>query len=220
MDYWQEYQNIVTFRRKNPLPSNEYGENHHVKPRSLYPDLAKDPDNIVRLTASEHYKCHYYLVKMYEETGETKAYQKMVFALNQMSLRMVKGMTFTKDELECFSRIYEESKIHYSKVKSSTPVSEETRKKISAAGKGLKRTVETRQKISAGLKGKPKSEEARRRMSETRQGENAPWYGKSHTEEWKEKMSKTLKGHPVSEETKRKIAEARKKYWAEKRKAS
>jgi len=48
-----------------------YGEYHHIKPKSLYPELVKDPDNIVCLTAYEHILAHKYLALWYkDEFGE------------------------------------------------------------------------------------------------------------------------------------------------------
>ena len=41
------------------------GEKHHIKPRSLFPELAKDKSNIVKLTYREHYICHWLLTKIY-----------------------------------------------------------------------------------------------------------------------------------------------------------
>lgn len=56
-----------------------YTENHHVIPRSLGgSDL---PDNLVRLTAREHYICHILLTKMTQ--GQDK--HKMGYALHMLS---------------------------------------------------------------------------------------------------------------------------------------
>ena len=49
-------------------------------------------------------------------------------------------------------------------------VSEETRKKLSMAGKGHPVSEETRNKIGAAKKGKPKSDETRKKMSESKKG--------------------------------------------------
>lgn len=44
---------------------NMYFEMHHIKPRKLFPELKSDNDNIVALTAKEHYFCHKLLDKIY-----------------------------------------------------------------------------------------------------------------------------------------------------------
>lgn len=68
------------------------------------------------------------------------------------------------------------------------PVSEETRKRQSVGGKGLKRSDETRTKISAAFKGKAKSEEACKNMSIARKGSPGTFTGRTHSQESKEKM--------------------------------
>ena len=117
--------------------------------------------------------------------------------------------------------------------------SEETRRKMSEAGKGKifskehrrkigesnKRRIvsaETRRKISDAHKGennhnygKTLSEETKRKQSEVKIGENNPNYGKSHSEETKRKISEASKGKTSSKETRIKLREARqgKKWW-------
>lgn len=50
------------------------GERHHIKPRSLFPELAKSKDNIVKLTYREHYICHWLLTKIYPSKEMTNAF--------------------------------------------------------------------------------------------------------------------------------------------------
>ena len=66
-------------------------------------------------------------------------------------------------------------------------VSEETRRKVSEARKGMHFSEETKRKMSEAKKGKPRSEEVRRKMSESRKGI-------SKAEECKRKMSESHKG--------------------------
>ena len=106
--------------------------------------------------------------------------------------------------------------------------SEETRRKISNANKGVlsgeknpmfgkHHSEETRRKISNSLKGKPShnkgvpmSEEQKKKLSENMKGkmlgEKHPMFGKHHTEESKKKMSDSHKGKPMSEEQKKKLS--------------
>jgi hypothetical protein len=42
-----------------------YYENHHILPRSLFPNWIKKEQNLVLLTAREHFFCHQLLVKIY-----------------------------------------------------------------------------------------------------------------------------------------------------------
>jgi hypothetical protein len=76
--------------------------------------------------------------------------------------------------------------------------SDETRKRISEKLKNKKHSDETRRKISKKLKGKQNclgrklSEETRRKMSEAQKGEKHYFFGKTHTEESKKKRSEAV----------------------------
>ncbi len=106
-------------------------------------------------------------------------------------------------------KLSEESKRKMSEARKGICLSEETRRKIGEANKIRIVSSETKQKISNFFKGrkrKPHSEETKIKMSEARKG-------KYHSEKTKQKMSETRKGRkrkPRSEEWKRKISEANK----------
>ena len=68
---------LLTDRAKNRVLT-EYRERHHVAPRSLGGSNKKE--NLVWLTAREHFICHWLLIKMTE--GEARS--KMVYALQGM----------------------------------------------------------------------------------------------------------------------------------------
>ena len=91
----------------------------------------------------------------------------------------------------------------------ATPLSEETKRKISKALKGKKMSEESRRKMSEsrrGMKCSPRSEEWRRKQSESHKGKKH----NPHSEETKRKISESHKGKHLSEETKRKLSEAKK----------
>ena len=169
-----------------------YTERHHVIPKSL--NGTDDKDNLVDLTAREHFICHWLLTKMY--TGEAKS--KMIYALNGMKRN---GKFTQRYETLVTSRVYENLKKEFSIVHSATmkgrdpwnrgiPITEEQREKnrIAATGKkrsaeaiaktvakqtGIKRSQETKDKIRDALKGKlkgPMSEEGKRIRSESAKG--------------------------------------------------
>ena len=98
MNYKRLYFTIVRNRINNPLPTEEYSEVHHIKPRSFWnlsqqnnnPDNAK---NLVRLSAREHFIVHFLLYKIYKHRvqnifqhseREIKRYKKMTLAFNMM----------------------------------------------------------------------------------------------------------------------------------------
>lgn len=77
--------------------------------------------------------------------------------------------------------------------------SEETKKRLSEAGKGNKNAL-----------GQHHTEEAKKKMSEAKSGKNHPNYGKHRSEETRKKISDAHKGKKLSEKTKRKLSEANK----------
>ena len=98
MNYKRLYFTIIRNRINNPLSSEEYGEVHHIKPRSFWnlsqqnnnPD---DQKNLVRLSAREHFIVHFLLYKIYKQRSENifpkskreiDRYKKMTLAFNMM----------------------------------------------------------------------------------------------------------------------------------------
>jgi len=173
-----------------------YHEKHHIQPRSL--GGSNDKDNLVDLTAREHFICHWLLTKIY--TGEAKS--KMIYALNGMKRSNEFAQRYQTD---ITSRVYENLKKEFSMVHSATmkgrtpwnkgiPITENQRSKnrksalgkkhtdiaksrISEAQIGRKRSEETKEKIRNALKGRPKgpmSEEGKRIRSESAKGKAKP----------------------------------------------
>ena len=168
-----QYNNITENAKTRSLDG--YKERHHIIPRSL--GGSDDKENLVDLTAREHFICHWLLIKMY--SGESKA--KMVYALNGMKRN---GQYTRRYETKITSRVYENLKKEFSLVHSATmkgrpahnkgvPATEEQKEKnkLAAIGKkmspesiakgvakrlGQKRTNEQKAKISQSLKGKLK----------------------------------------------------------------
>lgn len=88
MNYEKNYYDYIayvkTLNRKKTKPTDPnfvYYENHHIDPKSNGGD--NEPDNLVLLTAREHFLAHYLLTKF--TTGALR--QKMIFALNRMGLQ-------------------------------------------------------------------------------------------------------------------------------------
>ena len=82
----EKYYEIVNFRLANPLSDDVYVEKHHIKPKSIYPDLKNDQSNIVKLLPEEHYKCHQLLPEIYKEANDEEAYEKMLYAWHFMAV--------------------------------------------------------------------------------------------------------------------------------------
>ena len=79
MNYQKIYNQIIE-KRKLEEPEG-YTENHHIIPKSLGGINTKD--NLVRLTAREHFICHALLLKM--QTLGSPSYYKMLKAFVMMS---------------------------------------------------------------------------------------------------------------------------------------
>jgi len=88
MNYHKIYNSIVCkakeieIYRISEKKRGEYFENHHILPRSLGGLDIKD--NLVLLTAKEHFICHFLLAKHYIKFGNIAEQKKMIAAFTQM----------------------------------------------------------------------------------------------------------------------------------------
>ena len=98
--------------------------------------------------------------------------------------------------------------------RAGSPISAETRKKLSEASKGRTLTPEHKKKLSAANKGQTRSPAARKNISAAKKGKNKgknnPNYGNTHSPETKLKMSAAQRGKTLSPEHKKKISESSK----------
>jgi len=68
MDYLKNYMNIINNALQQKRTKNKNYELHHIKPASLFPEIANlklFPNNGVFLTHREHFICHMLLLKIY-----------------------------------------------------------------------------------------------------------------------------------------------------------
>ena len=77
--YTRWYYDIIQRAQLRKLPPDVYTEKHHIIPRSLGGD--NQTENIIKLTAKEHFICHMLLVKM--TNGKSK--RSMAYAAWQMT---------------------------------------------------------------------------------------------------------------------------------------
>ena len=66
MNYRRIYNDLIENRQQNPITEG-YSENHHILPRSL--GGSNNLDNLVKLSAREHFICHYLLAKIYKKNS-------------------------------------------------------------------------------------------------------------------------------------------------------
>lgn len=76
--YQKQYEDLVYNRQHIEILSESKGtEVHHIKMKSLYPELEKEESNLVRLTTFEHILAHKYLALWYAEeygTNDSRYY--------------------------------------------------------------------------------------------------------------------------------------------------
>lgn len=108
MNYKKIYDSIIEYRKVQP-PLKEYCETHHIIPKSIGGSNIKD--NLVILTAREHFICHLLLVKIYENSQN---YYKMVKAFFMMQSES------TNQQRYISSRKYSKLKEYFAKMQSNS----------------------------------------------------------------------------------------------------
>jgi hypothetical protein len=168
MNYSKIYENLITKARIENREKGKkiYYENHHIIPKCLGGSNKKD--NLILLTAKEHYVAHKLLVCLHPEN------RKMVLAFFYMSYDKKHTPT---------SRDYARAK----ELLHSIPVSKETIRKM----KRHKFSEEHKQRISKALTGLTQS-------SETIEKRRLKHLGRKNTEETKRKMSESRKGKKLN----------------------
>lgn len=152
--YTHWYYNIINAAMSRSIPT-DYTERHHIIPKSLGGNDSSS--NLVKLTAKEHFVCHRLLTKMVcEDTAKIKmhnaAFQMTIKSSNQVRYKIT-------------ARTYEVLKRNKSNAMMGNtygrrPMSDETKRKISEAkkgvsvGKGKKMSEEAKKKLSASIKGR------------------------------------------------------------------
>lgn len=137
MNYKIVYDQIIARAKQRVIEG--YKEKHHIVPRCI--GGSNDKDNIVELTAREHFLCHWLLHEIYPNNNS------LFYAFSMMSMTPKQSNNRYKPS----SRVYQ-----YCKMKMSHRiVSKETKTKISISHKGKKHTPETIQKMRDAKKGKP-----------------------------------------------------------------
>lgn len=168
---------IVNAKKLNrvKIQSGPYFERHHIVPRSLGGTNANE--NLVLLSAKEHYICHLLLTKM------------CIDSTHAVSMNRAWWIMCKKNRKTTSSRLFEQRRISYSEAAKSARL-------------GQKHTDETKRKISAnhadvsGNKnpnyGNKVSCETKRKIVQNRRsyvGKNNPNFGKSMKDETRARLS-------------------------------
>jgi hypothetical protein len=196
--YTKIYYSIIDSAKSRTLSQETYTEKHHTIPKSLGGDNTKL--NLVKLTAREHFICHWLLTKMTADT----AHIKMVYALHRMQGISKYHQRYTS---KITSRVFAKLRIEHSQC-------------ISRMNKGKTLTPEHIQKVATSMIGKNLG---KRRTLEHRAAQSIRKTGVKRapfTEEHKLNISlntKNKKRKPFTEEQKQKMSESIQLWWNQRR---
>lgn len=187
MDYKSHYDRLILRARERVLEG--YSERHHVVPRCMGgTDL---PDNLVALTAEEHYLTHQLLCKIHPHNG------RLVHAAVLMSTRCGTNKAYGWLKRRHIAQLAENMLGNTHTL--GYHHTDESKAKISARHLGAKRPPETRAKLRAAAMGNTRG-----------LGKKLPPF----TEEHRAKMRSAKVGAKLSEEHRAKIGAAhRGKKW-------
>lgn len=197
-NFQNDYTKLIEHAKCRKLESGIYVEKHHIIPVSM--NGSNLPENIVELTASEHFHAHYLLWKIHNNREMTHAFMLMCHIKRN-------GIKY-KIDAEEYQLLKETNKKFRSEFMTGR------------AGNNLGKTLpqDWKDNISKGQKGHHRGK-----------GKVSSFKGKSHTKEAKQKISEKRKGigthfTPHSDETKVMMSENRKGKpkapWTEERKAA
>lgn len=204
--YTKWYFQLIFRAQTRILPRTDYRERHHIIPKSL--GGSDNSENLVPLTAREHFICHWLLTKML--TGKERS--PMVYALFAMRTGHSKQHRYhTKITSRAYSTLKKERSSIVSKQLTGRPVSQETKHKMSASQKGIPRKLhseETKAKMSVSQRNRPPdSIETRLKKSLASTGNNHN-LGRKMSDEQKIKLRRPKP--PRTAEHRAKLSEAAK----------
>lgn len=182
--YTRCYYSIIDRAKTRTLSSDIYTELHHIIPKSLGGSNLKE--NLVKLTAKEHFICHLLLTKMTN-------HHAMVYAAWKMSNQTNEH----QERYKINSSIYAMLRKKFSVAKSLSTQSEEARRKNSESHKGIRwssgmtgktHSKETITKMKQAGLNRVVSEETKQKLSEINKGKPGTFTGRKHTPETRAKM--------------------------------
>lgn len=166
MNYKKVYYQLIEHARQ--FPPTGYTEHHHIIPKSE--GGSNDKENIIPLSARQHYIAHLLLAKIYND-----------FKMYSAVLYMRCSSPDNKRDFKFNSRLYEKMRDEFAKrisIKNKgrtawnkgRPFTEEARRNMSIAHQGQKPTAETRKRMSESHMGIKLPESRKRNIAEGRRG--------------------------------------------------
>lgn len=173
IDYLEFIQNIYEQQRHL-----DFGELHHIVPKSVDKSLEKEKDNLILLSGEEHFIAHELLLECFN--GENKAH--MYYSYNLMC------NTLKRNGYNVSPKDYESFRSEFKKLC----------KENNSGSKNPNYGKNHKGKINCGKNnpnyGKRYSEEKKEYLSQIKRGDKNVRYGCKHTEETKELIGKNSKG--------------------------
>lgn len=193
MNYLPHYERLIERAKTRQIEG--YKERHHIIPRCM--GGSDDPDNLVDLTAREHFVAHQLLVKIYPTNG------KLIYACMMMKSpsKFHAGRVCNRSYGWIREKVAEQNRINTIGIK-HPPRSEQwkERRRISMTGKKLSKPH--REAISQRMKDREITDEFRKNMSKA---------ASNRSPEHRKNLSIALTGRKISEESKQKMKDAAKK---------
>lgn len=173
MNKYETWYTAIVQRGKSRI-LDEYSETHHIIPKSL--GGTDDKDNLVKLTAREHFICHWLLTKMYKDESRYKMINALYIMQGQSTYQK-------RYKTKITSRVYKVLREEYALY-------------ISKMNKGRIQPPEEKAKQKAAITGRKRgsfSEEWRGNLSKNHKSKN-PEYITAHSEETKKRIGEKLRG--------------------------
>lgn len=195
MNYQKIYNQLIEKRQNQRLTKKDcYVEKHHILPRSMGGN--NDKENLVNLTAKEHFIAHFLLYKIYKNSEMAFAFFSMTRGKNNKGMKTyVNSNSYSIARKIFIKNIQGKNNPRFGK-----KLSEEHKNILIESNKNRKREIgqtrseETKKIMSEKAKGRFFSEETRLKISKTKTGTNL-------TDEHKNKISLGLMGRVMSDET-------------------
>lgn len=177
--HYNRYQKFVGALQGQPVDG--YCEVHHIVPRSL--GGSDDADNLIRLTARQHYVAHWMLSRAMGGSAARAFFMMSNFG----KYGTVNSTTYEKARKEYAKQVSIQMQENPN-VPEFTP---EHREKLRQAKVGKKLSAEHRANVGKSQIGRKLSEEHKRKISESKKGIATRGYGWQHSEETKMKMKQS-----------------------------